>query len=78
METHIPLPASQQVMITIGLEDELIDVMGRIVRSTRSQDNMYHNGIEFFHVPDEDRPILYRYVEVFHERFPDARHVALF
>ncbi len=78
METHIPLPAGQQVMITMGLEEELIDVMGRIIHSTRGQDNMYHNGIEFFHVPDADRHILYRYVELFHERFPDARHVALF
>lgn len=78
METHIPLPAGQQAMITIGLEDELIDVMGRIIHSTRSQDNMYRNGIEFFHIPDADRHLLYRYVEAFHERFPDARHVALF
>ncbi len=78
METHIPLPAGQQVMITMGLEDELIDVMGRIIHSTLGQDNMYQNGIEFFHLPDADRHVLYRYVEIFHENFPDARHSALF
>ena len=72
METHIKLHAGQQVMITIGLEDELVDVMGRIVHSTPHNDGMYHNGIEFFHASVEDRRIINKYVEAFHSRFPKA------
>jgi len=72
METHIKLNAGQQVMITIGLEDELVDVMGRIVHSTAHNDGMYHNGIEFFHASVEDRRIINRYVEAFHDRYPEA------
>jgi len=72
METHIQLPAGQQVMITIGLQDELVDVMGRIIHSIRHRDGMYHNGIEFFHASVEDRRIINRYVEAFHQRYPEA------
>jgi hypothetical protein len=72
METHIQLKPGQQVMITLGLQDDLVDVMGRIIHSTGQNDGMYHNGIEFFHASVEDRRIINRYVEAFHRRFPDA------
>jgi hypothetical protein len=72
METHIKLQGGHQVMITLGLEDELIDVMGRITHSTPYDDGMYHNGIEFFHASIEDRRIINKYVEAFHGQFPEA------
>ncbi len=72
METHIQLPADQQVMITIGLEDDLVEVMGRIIHSTYHHDGMFHNGIEFFHASVEDRRIINKYVEIFHQRYPET------
>ena len=70
METHIPLPQGQQVMITLGLKDELIDIMGKIVYSTFDADR-HQNGIEFSHVSDADQKILNRYVKEFHKNFAD-------
>jgi len=64
METHIPLPKGQQVMITLGLKDQLIDVMGRIVY-TAIDSGRHHSGIEFFHVSDNDKRILDDYVTAF-------------
>ncbi|HFQ88889.1 MAG TPA: PilZ domain-containing protein [Desulfobulbus sp.] len=72
METHIPLPKGQQVMITLGLGDELVDVMGRIVYTTYSA-GRHQNGIEFFHVADRDRRTLDRYVKAFHRHFPQEQ-----
>ena len=46
METHIPLPKGQQVMITLGLCDQLIDVMGNIVYTAEDSGRFQH-GIEF-------------------------------
>ena len=54
METHIPLPKGQQVMITLGLKEQLIDVMGRIV-CTCGSSGRHENGDEFFHVSDNDQ-----------------------
>ena len=64
METHIPLPKGQQVMITLGLRDQLVDVMGRIVHCT-SDAGWHHNGIEFFHVADKDKRVLDSYITAF-------------
>ena len=66
METHILLPLGKQVMITLGLEDQLIDVMGRIVYATSSS-GRHQSGIEFFHVSDNDKRILDQYVAAFHK-----------
>lgn len=66
METHIPLPKGQQVMITLGLKEQLIDVMGRIVY-TSSSSGRHENGIEFFHVSDNDKRVLDNYVAAFHK-----------
>ena len=77
METHIPLPAGQQVKITIGLKDVLVDVTGRIIHSTGDNDKMYRNGIEFIEIPDENRHIIDTYIEAFHKRYPDAKNQPL-
>lgn len=66
METHIPLPKGQQVMVTLGLEDKLVDVMGRIVYSALIS-GRHQNGVEFFHVADSDKQVLDNYVEAFHQ-----------
>ena len=67
METHIPLPKGQQVMITLGLHDQLIDVMGNIVYTAEDSGRFQH-GIEFFHLTDHDKRILDRYVTAFNDR----------
>ena len=69
METHIPLPKGQQVMVTLGLQDQLIDVMGRIVY-TAIDDGRHHSGIEFFHVSDNDKHVLDSYVTAFQKHYP--------
>lgn len=70
METHLELPHGQQVMITLGLKDQLIDVMGRIVHTTSSA-GRHQNGIEFFHVSDSDKRVLDAYVAAFHKLYAE-------
>jgi len=64
IETHTPLPQGLQVMITLGLRDQLIDVMGRIVHTVREA-GWSQNGIEFFHISDRDRRVLDNYIAAF-------------
>jgi len=70
METHIPLPIGQQVMITLGLEDTLVDVMGRILYATYDA-GRHQNGIEFSSVAENDKQILDQYVDEFHKRYKE-------
>ena len=69
IETHIPLPKGQQVMITLGLREQLIDVMGRIAYTT-VEDGRHQSGIEFFHVSDHDKRVLDGYVTAFQKYYP--------
>ena len=68
METHRQLPLGQQVMITLGLKEQLIDVMGRIVYAV-GEAGRFHNGVEFFHLSDGDKRILDHYVAAFHSLY---------
>ena len=70
METHRQLPLGQQVMITLGLEEQLIDVMGRIVYVVGAA-GRFHNGVEFFHLSDGDKRILDTYVTAFHALYAE-------
>lgn len=69
METHIPLEKGQQVIITLGLKDQLIDVLGRIVH-TKYTAGRYQNGIAFSRLSETDRSILDAYMAAFHTRYP--------
>ena len=68
METRSPIPPGFQVMITLGLNEELIDLQGKIIHSSSSGD-LYENGIEFTFSPDDKIEILHRYIEEFNKRF---------
>ena len=72
METHRQLPLGQQVMITLGLKEQLIDVMGRIVYAV-GEAGRFHNGVEFFHLSDADKRILDNYVTAFHALYSAAQ-----
>ncbi len=72
METHIPLPKGQQVMITLGLGDNLVNIMGRIVYTTYDS-GRHQNGIEFFHVADGEKRVLDEYVEAFHNFYKEKK-----
>ena len=67
METVEQIPLDITLVITLGIEDNLIDIIGTPVYS-ESSDNRYQSGIEFDRVEAGDRDILRRYVEEFQAR----------
>lgn len=66
METHTRLQTGQQVMITLSLNNQLIEVMGKIVY-TFGGSSMYHYGIEFHHIAENNRRAFCDYVTSFHQ-----------
>ncbi|MEA3547073.1 MAG: PilZ domain-containing protein [Thermodesulfobacteriota bacterium] len=69
LETHISLPQSQLLLITIGLEDDLIDLKGEVVHTKEADDDLYQSGIVFVEIDAEGQRILNRYLEAFQEVF---------
>jgi len=68
LETHIPIPPSHSVALTIGLEDELIDIKGKVVYCKANDRNKYESGIDFFEINDSALSLLNRYIIAFREQ----------
>lgn len=67
METTNAIPGDGELIITLGIEDTLVDVSGDLIHTTEEA-NRYVSGIEFNKVSSEDRAILRQYVDEFQAR----------
>ena len=52
LETHFPVAAEHTVILSIGLEDRVVDLKGRPVHVRSTDKGVYEVGIEFID-PDE-------------------------
>jgi len=63
LETHVPMDAQQIVSLTIGLEDELIDVRGKVVHCKPGPSGKFESGILFLQMQEAVLPILKKYIQ---------------
>ncbi len=52
LETNFPIRPEYKVLLTIGLEDDLIDMQGRVIHCKGGKDGKFETGIQFLE-PDE-------------------------
>jgi hypothetical protein len=52
LETHFPIAAEHTVILSLGLEDDLVELKGRPVHVNSRKQGIYEVGIEFV-APDE-------------------------
>jgi len=80
LETHISLKEGQQMIITLGLDDNLCemkgrvvrsDIKGKIIRSEKKDDNKFHYGVEFLDMSEQDAATLHWYLENFNNNSPE-------
>lgn len=67
LETKYKIDLNNRILITVGLEDDLIDLEGQISHSTMC-DGYYISGVTFLKINKDGRRILSRYVEAFRQR----------
>jgi len=67
LETICPLQTNGRLLVTVGLEDDLIDLEGRITYS-HAKDGRHVTGITFLRITKEGRRILGIYIEAFNKR----------
>ncbi len=66
LETNQPLALGDTLIITVGLEEDLIDLQGEIAYS-KQKSGRFITGVEFSEITDEGRRIFKKYSEVFIE-----------
>ena len=67
LETANPIAPSTRLLITVGIEDDLIDLEGKTTHA-RPKDGRHILGITFLKTSKEGRRILARYIEAFQRR----------
>jgi hypothetical protein len=68
LEMHTPIEIDDIISLTIGLEEDMVAIKGRVVYTKENDKNMHESGIEFFDVDDKARVTLKKYIEAFHAR----------
>ena len=53
LETHEPVDTRYILLLSIGIEDDVVDIKGKVVYCNRGAEGKFESGIEFKHVkPD--------------------------
>lgn len=63
LETSFEVPPGSRMLLSVGLEDDLIELSGKSVYSKATGTNLFETGIEFVDVAQNQRPILEKFVE---------------
>jgi hypothetical protein len=70
LETSYELPLEAEVKITVGIEEDLIDLVGRITHQSR-RGGRFISGIEFVRMSAEDRRVFRLYTDAFKSYLED-------
>ena len=68
LETHFPIDDQQTVILTLGLEEDLIDIKGRPIHSRTNDEGKYEVGIEFLESDVKARKALKKFVAAFQKK----------
>jgi hypothetical protein len=68
LETHTPIETHLKISLTIGIEEDVVDIKGKIIYSKQSENDMFESGIEFFIMDENAKNILKAYIKAFNER----------
>lgn len=68
LETHEPIETQYIVLLAVGLEEDVVDVKGRVIYCNRNESGRFESGIEFCEVDAESREIIRRFVREFHRK----------
>ena len=68
LETCVSIDSDADVWLTIGIEEDLVDLHGKVIYLKKSDEDKYEAGIQFSKISDEELAILKRFIEDFEKR----------
>jgi len=68
LETHVPIDPKHTVALAIGLEDDLINIKGRVVFSMAGGEERFEAGIEFIDTDEAALEVIKKYIKAFREQ----------
>ncbi len=67
LETPTPFDIGQELEITIGLENDLVEVRGRILRCAKTDGEGYNSGVEFLEISPNEMVTLRKFLTAFNK-----------
>ena len=67
LETHVSLDPQTLVSLTIGMEEEIIDIKGTAIYSQKNDEGIYEIGIEFLEVQATELKVLHKFIQAFEQ-----------
>ena len=67
LETYVPIDPKSSIALSIGLEDELINIKGQIIYSQPGKNEKFESGIQFLEIDESTVEILRKYIKAFSE-----------
>ncbi len=65
LETHIQIEQQYDALLSISLENDLIDIKGKIVYSKPGKADKFESGIEFLEIGETELAALKLYIKAF-------------
>ena len=68
LETHVQMDSKHTVSLTIGLEDEVVEIRGKVVFPKTGEDGKFETGIQFLEIDKTTLLTLRKYIKAFREQ----------
>lgn len=65
LETHVAIELNHMVSLSIGLEEQTVDIVGKVVHTGKGENGMFKAGIEFQKFDAEARNVLEAFIAAF-------------
>ena len=69
LETHEPIQTQYILQVSIGIEDELVEIKGKVVYTNRGDSGKFETGMEFIEVKQDALAVLNKYIYEFNNQF---------
>ena len=67
IETYFELESQNVLLIDIGIEDDLVDIKGRVIHTKSNDERKYESGIEFIEIDEDSLARLKKYIQAFNK-----------
>lgn len=68
LETHLPVEIGREMLLSVGLEEDVLDIRGRVVHSRQNKEGKHELGVEFLDKDDAASETLIKFIKAFRQQ----------
>ena len=65
LETHFKIDPRHSLTLTIALEEDLVNIKGKVAYSRPGKEDKFETGVEFIEIDQNSRVVLNKFIELF-------------